>query len=107
MILTSQQMFVIALLGVFIGLAVLIFAIMRAQDNDLECWQFFATKGADGKNYASPDKLIKLSGALIASWAVIRLSYEGHMEWTVFLSYLAFVAGPDAFGAWLKSRGPQ
>lgn len=98
----------LALLALIAVLAVLLFRIMTDKNNTLECWQFIATKGADGKHYADLDKLGKLAGILFGSWSVTKIAYRDALDLTgfalVLTTYFAFVGGVAGYSAYLRSK---
>lgn len=83
---------------------------MRNPDNDIEWWQLIATKGADGKSYASPTKLWLNIGAVLVSWIVLYVVMQ--VDWeekafevcTLVGSYLIFIAGVEAYAKHLQAK---
>ena len=76
--------------------------------NNLHWWQFISSKGSDGKHYADIDKLGKVTGIIISSWIVVRVSDNTPFDFTGFSlilgTYLAFVGGVAGYSAYLRSK---
>lgn len=83
---------------------------MHNIETPIEWWQLIASRGADGKNYASTSKLWLNVGAVLVSWCVIYMVLQ--VEWhdqavTVvgFLGlYMLFISGVEAYAKHLKSK---
>lgn len=87
-------------LCVIVGILFGLYFIIRAKENDLECWHFIATKGLDGKNYADTDKLGKLVGIIAGTYVVIFNKPDSAMLF-IYLSYVGAVAG---WSSYLRSK---
>lgn len=101
---------VITLGTLVIVLSALLLKIMLDKSNDLECWQFIASKGADGKNYADLDKLLKLAGGAFGSWAIVKVAHHDSLDLVGFAAvltvYFGFVGGSAGWAAYLRSKQP-
>lgn len=93
------------LLGLLlILLCILVYRVMTDKSNELECWQFFASRGEDGKHYADVDKLGKVVGIAVGSWVIIKLSYEQRMDAVILGTYFAYVGAVAGYSAFLRSK---
>lgn len=87
-----------------------LYRLMEAE-NPLQWWHFIATKGSDGNYYADIDKLGKVTGIAISSWALLRASSHDPFDFMGFAAilgvFLAFAGGTAGYSAFLRSqRGP-
>jgi hypothetical protein len=96
-----------ALVLILIGLVLLLIRVMAGRNN-LQWSQFISSKGSDGKHYADLDKLGKVVGIVISSWAIVKITSSASLDLTgfslVFGAYLAFVGGVAGYSAYLRYR---
>ncbi len=83
---------------------VLVYRVMTDKDNTLECWQFFASRGADGTHYADIDKLGKVTGIVVGSWAIIKTTYDMKLDAMLLGAYFAYVGAVAGYSAYLRSK---
>lgn len=75
----------------------------------IEWWHFVSSKGKDGEHYADITKLGQVAGIMVVSWLVIAMSarvdkLDALGFCGVLALALAYLAGVQAFQAYLKSR---
>lgn len=78
-------------------------------ENQLELWHFISTRSpVDGKHYADIDKLGKVTGVIVGSFAVLRVSSAKNLDLPGFAlvlgTYFAFVGGIAGYSAYLRAR---
>ncbi len=97
----------VGVLAMVLGVLGMLAWIMLDKGNPLECWQFIATKGADGQHYADLDKVGKITGIVFGSWAVIKLAYD-HPDLVGYAAVLgadfAFTGGSAGYSAFLRAK---
>jgi hypothetical protein len=81
---------------------------INSNNNNLEWWHLFSTRGADGKPYADWDKIGKGVGVMMCIWLPAVYVYSSKMEamglaavMGVALGYLGAVSG---YAATLRSK---
>jgi hypothetical protein len=79
------------------------------EKSPIEWWHFVSTKGKDGEHYADITKLGQVAGIVVVSWLVIAMSarvdkLDALGFCGVLALALAYLAGVQAFQAYLKSR---
>lgn len=83
------------------------YRIVRDPSNELEFWQIFSTKAADGKIYFDLDKFGQLVGLVFSTWIVTWLAYGNHLnDWTgvvIFAAWLIYASGMGAFSKWARA----
>lgn len=91
------------LVVIFVLLGILLWKVMRSEENTIEWWQFISTRGPDGKHYADVDKLGKVVGIIVSSWVVTTNKTNEAM---LFI-YLAYVGAVGGWSAYLRARNGQ
>jgi hypothetical protein len=99
----------IAIILLLVGL--LLYKVFRDPENNLSCWQFISTRGADDQEHADIDKLGKVVALIITTAIVVYYAYKTPLEGNggaIFLAmlgvYLAFAGGMASYSAFLRSK---
>lgn len=94
------------LITILVAVWWLLLKVMR-EDNGIEWWQYISTTKPSGEHVADLDKLLKLIGGIIGSWAVVKASYATPPDLmglaAVLAAYFAFVGGAAGYAAKLRS----
>lgn len=106
------QWYVAAMMGFLFMVMLLLYAVFRAKDNPIYCWQLIASKNAHGEDWADIDKLGKLVALIVITAIAIFVIATAKVDWTpLYLLYLValfllYAGGISGFSAWLRSKQP-
>jgi len=81
-------------------------------DTPIYWWHFITSKGKDGTFYADITKLGQVFGIILVVWVAITMSARvKDLDWVGFSAILglvlSYLAGVQAFQAYLKSKGDK
>lgn len=90
-------------------LILMVWGLIRVINDDrtpIEWWQFISSRGADGKEYADPNKFGVMIGIIASTWVVTIIAWEGKLTqdygpW-LFFGWLVFLGGSEAFSKWFR-----
>lgn len=76
------------------------------ENNPIELWHFYSSKGPDGKQYGDTNKLGILIGMSSSTVYVGWMFYKNEIyNWyavTIFALWLVFIAGCEYFAKWFR-----
>lgn len=100
----ANNVYLMALVAVLLGMLFLGYIMFRAKDNDISCWQLIASRGADSKQYADIDKVGKVLLLVFVLSRAIYLTYLGTLTFEELVLDVTYLSAISAFAAYLRAK---
>ena len=104
---TGNHIFILSVLLAVALIVLMIIAVFRAQDNEVECWQLIASRNRDGRERADIDKIGKVVALIIVTLCVTYYTYQtplGGDVLALIAIYLTYAGGVSMYSVHQRSR---